>query len=60
MVKRVNDIFLCAVFWGIIINILLMGTALAAKPVQPIQLHPENTHYFLRRRGSHCRPQCPL
>ncbi len=49
MFKRVNDIFLCAVFWGIVINILLAGPALAANTVKPIQLHPENGHYFLWR-----------
>jgi len=49
MLKRVNDIFVCSVFWGIVINILYAGPALAAKSVQPIQLHPENGHYFLWR-----------
>jgi hypothetical protein len=49
MFKRVNDIFICAVFWGIVINILLAGPALAANTVKPIQLHPENGHYFLWR-----------
>jgi len=49
MFKRANDIFTCAVFWGIVINILLAGPALAANTVKPIQLHPENGHYFLWR-----------
>ncbi len=49
MFKRINDIFICAVFWGIVINILLAGPALAANTVKPIQLHPENGHYFLWR-----------
>ena len=49
MFKRVNDIFICTVFWGIVINILLAGPALAANTVKPIQLHPENGHYFLWR-----------
>jgi hypothetical protein len=49
MFKRVNNIFICAVFWGIVINILLAGPALAANTVKPIQLHPENGHYFLWR-----------
>jgi hypothetical protein len=49
MFKRVNDMFVCALFWGIVINILLTGPALAANTVKPIQLHPENGHYFLWR-----------
>jgi hypothetical protein len=44
-----NDILICAVFWGIVINILLAGPALAANTVKPIQLHSENGHYFLWR-----------
>jgi hypothetical protein len=49
MFKRVNDIYICTVFWGIVSNILFTGTLSAANPVQPIQLHPENGHYFLWR-----------
>ena len=49
MLKRVNDIFICVVLWGIVINILLAGPAWAAKTVKPIQLHPDNGHYFLWR-----------
>ncbi len=49
MFKRVNDIFKCAVFWGIVINILLAGMVSAANTVKPIRLHPENGHYFLWR-----------
>jgi hypothetical protein len=49
MFRRVNDIFVCAVFWEIVINIFLACPALAANTVKPIQLHPENGHYFLWR-----------
>jgi hypothetical protein len=49
MSKRVGDIFVCALFWGIVINILLTSPVLAADTVRPIQLHPENGHYFLWR-----------
>ncbi|MHC4085417.1 MAG: hypothetical protein ACYSWZ_19450 [Planctomycetota bacterium] len=49
MFRRVNGIFVCVVFWGIVINILLTTPALAANTVKPIQLHPENGHYFLWR-----------
>ncbi|NIP25018.1 MAG: hypothetical protein GWN67_11985 [Phycisphaerae bacterium] len=49
MLKHEKDICICAVFWGIVINILLTGMVSAANPVKPIQLHPENGHYFLWR-----------
>ncbi|MHC4692953.1 MAG: hypothetical protein ACYS67_09435 [Planctomycetota bacterium] len=47
MLKHEKDICICVVFWGIVINILLTGMVSAANPVKPIQLHPENGHYFL-------------
>ncbi len=52
MFKSLNDIFTGAVFWGIVINIFLIDTVSAENLVRPIQLHPENGHYFLWRGKS--------
>ncbi len=42
-------IFVCAVLLGLVGNILSANAAPPTKRIKPIQLHPDNPHYFLWR-----------
>lgn len=42
-------VFVCAVLLGLVVNILSANAAPPAKRAKPIQLHPDNPHYFLWR-----------
>jgi hypothetical protein len=42
-------IFLCVVLLGLAGNVLSVNAAQPAKRLKPIQLHPDNPHYFLWR-----------
>jgi len=49
MSERVNKMFTCVVLFGLVANVMPAGGARSAKAVKPIQLHPDNPHYFLWR-----------
>ena len=49
MSERVNKMFACVVLFGLVVNVMPAGGARSAKAVKPIQLHPDNPHYFLWR-----------
>jgi hypothetical protein len=49
MFKRVNKIFKFAVLFGLAVNVMPASAARSEKAVKPIQLHPDNSHYFLWR-----------
>jgi len=49
MSERVNKMFTCVVLFGLVVNVMPAGGARSAKAVKPIQLHPDNPHYFLWR-----------
>jgi len=42
-------VFTCAVLLVLVGNVLSAGTKQSAKNIEPIQLHPDNPHYFLWR-----------
>jgi len=42
-------VFVCAVLLGLVGNILSANAAPPTKRIKPIQLHPDNPHYFLWR-----------
>jgi len=42
-------VFVCAALLGLVGNVLSANAAQLAKKVKPIQLHPDNPHYFLWR-----------
>ncbi|MHC4725624.1 MAG: cellulase family glycosylhydrolase [Planctomycetota bacterium] len=43
------DTFICVLLLGLVSNITFINAAQAAKRFKPIQLHPDNPHYFLWR-----------
>jgi len=49
MSERVNKMFTYVVLFGLVVNVMPAGGARSAKAVKPIQLHPDNPHYFLWR-----------